>query len=393
MHLGGSYNPNTVQGNDAYEDGLFIETMPSISSEGYNYRENSLISPRPRSPTPFERQRRHNSCYHDDDLTPDLHPSYTNHSYSSLSFFRDGGVGVGRNFQQNPLNDDYWMRTQSVSSNMNSLGSGFSNPYSRASYSSLRSSTLSHSRPQLGELGPSDYDTYRGDMYSGQIAPHRVSSMERIPDYYRGYHNHHDSFRDRESDIPMSRARSMMYLGEDNGMDSYYSMKTVSRENSYQNFGGLDSATLLETESRGVMIPNKRVSPSVLLESENTTPITDSPVEKASPAPVEKPVSKAASVKQEESKSPSPQSKPEQRSLSPEKPQAEWRQRNSPSPTPGKPRSPRPADEDKKHNKYKFPCRDFENGVCSRGAACKFYHDPSKGRGFIDWITNSCHIS
>lgn len=28
----------------------------------------------------------------------------------------------------------------------------------------------------------------------------------------------------------------------------------------------------------------------------------------------------------------------------------------------------------------KSPCRDFENGVCSRGANCKFYHDPAKGK-------------
>ena len=28
----------------------------------------------------------------------------------------------------------------------------------------------------------------------------------------------------------------------------------------------------------------------------------------------------------------------------------------------------------------KSPCRDFENGVCSRGDACKYYHDPAKGK-------------
>lgn len=44
--------------------------------------------------------------------------------------------------------------------------------------------------------------------------------------------------------------------------------------------------------------------------------------------------------------------------------------------------SPHPDEETEKrtHGKYRFPCRDFEKGVCSRGAACKFYHDPAKGR-------------
>ena len=28
--------------------------------------------------------------------------------------------------------------------------------------------------------------------------------------------------------------------------------------------------------------------------------------------------------------------------------------------------------------KYRYPCRDYEVGICSRGDRCKFYHDPSK---------------
>ena len=60
----------------------------------------------------------------------------------------------------------------------------------------------------------------------------------------------------------------------------------------------------------------------------------------------------------------------------------EWRRSSSPLPH-GSKTSPRPGqeeDHEKKHGKYRFPCRDFEKGVCSRGAACKFYHDPAKGR-------------
>lgn len=386
MNMPNHYGHSSMPGNDAYEDGLFIEAMPTTLPDVYSsygigetYGE-SLVSPHPHSPAPFDRPPRQNSYYREDEFTPDLHRSSNNYSYSSLSYLRDGGVGIGRNFSQNHLNEDYWPRTHSVSSNMNSMGFS-SYPYNRASYLGLRSSH-SHSRQQISEMGP-DYDMN----YPAHIAPHRVSSMERIPDY-RGLSG---GFRERDSDIPMSRARSMIYFGEDDGMDPYYPMKTVSRENSYQNFGGLEPVNLLEsTEPRGVMLPTKRVSPSVLLETENTTPITDSPVENTSPRTVEEQPAK------QEAASASPLSNPAKgpvKSTSPPPAKSEWRSHNSPSPTPGKSRSPRPLDEDKKHNKYKFPCRDFENGVCSRGAACKFYHDPSKGTLSIGLFMYSCHFS
>lgn len=41
--------------------------------------------------------------------------------------------------------------------------------------------------------------------------------------------------------------------------------------------------------------------------------------------------------------------------------------------------APKPDDMNNENTK-KSPCRDFENGVCSRGNACKYYHDPSKGK-------------
>ena len=37
-------------------------------------------------------------------------------------------------------------------------------------------------------------------------------------------------------------------------------------------------------------------------------------------------------------------------------------------------------DSETKEDTKKSPCRDFENGVCSRGDACKYYHDPAKGK-------------
>lgn len=411
-----SPHPVSNQPGEYYEDGLFIETMPPITSgmydnsydngNGDNYGE-SLLSPRTRSPAPFDRgQRRHNSYYREDDLTPELHSSFGNKSYSSLSIFRDGGVGVGRSYQQAPLNDDNWIRTQSVSGNMNSLGNtGFSaNPYSRASYNSLRSSSLSHSHQQISEMGlsTSEYGdmNYHGDLYSSRLGPNRVSSMERIPDYYnnnRGYGTSLlDTYRDRDSDLPMSRARSMMYLGDESNLDSFYpsSFNPVSRGSSYQNISGLGPDPL------GDSLPTKRVSPSVLsTEEKPTTPIVtgtpvNSPVTPAS-SPEKAPEPELVIEKEPRPVTPPETKHPTKRSSTPVRQKSpppentkssgvEWRQRRSQSPVPRETsKSPRPLDDDKKHNKYKFPCRDFENGVCLRGAACKFYHDPNKGTVFV----------
>ena len=33
--------------------------------------------------------------------------------------------------------------------------------------------------------------------------------------------------------------------------------------------------------------------------------------------------------------------------------------------------------------KYRFPCRDYEKGMCLRGSLCRFYHDPSKGNYIV----------
>ena len=74
---------------------------------------------------------------------------------------------------------------------------------------------------------PKDVDGY-GYSLNERVAAHRVNSMERIPTDMagsRGYGSralpYNRSFMDslgfveRDSDMPMSRARSMMYLGED----------------------------------------------------------------------------------------------------------------------------------------------------------------------------------
>lgn len=513
------------QTGEFYDDGLFIESMPSISNGIYprSYRNgDSLLSPRTRSPAPYDRSsHRHNSYYHDDDFTPDLHPSYGNQSYSSLSIFRDGGVGVGRSYQQNPLMDDHWIRTQSVSSNMNSLGNTTNsntysnNPYSRASYNSLRSSSLSHPHQTMNESGlmMNDYNDpgYRGDIYSNHVTPHRVASMERIPNYdnryysSRGYPSSLFDTHDRDIDMPMSRARSMMYLGDESNLDSFY--KSTSRENSYQNFRNMDNSTLYPLNDLSTMhLPTKQVSPSVLtptsLPQSSPAPIItgnsslpdksrqlqidtmnisssskvpekasySSPQQKAlQPVPLQKTPSTNSSTSNTSANAFTPvahekktlETKPAPRptmkrvnnrnktspppvgnadkasnvdkasntsttstignadktsttgntgntgnigkgntgnadkgntgntgkgnttSTNPTN-GMEWRQRSSQSPVPIKSRensrSPKPLDDEKKHNKYKFPCRDFENGVCLRGANCKFYHDPSKGK-------------
>ena len=109
--------------------------------------------------------------------------------YSSASVFRDGGIGVGRSFQHplgNRGDDGGWNRSSS---------------FSRI---------------------PKDVDGY-GYSLNERVAAHRVNSMERIPTDVagsRGYGSralpYNRSFMDslgfveRDSDMPMSRARSMM---------------------------------------------------------------------------------------------------------------------------------------------------------------------------------------
>ena len=45
-----------------------------------------------------------------------------------------------------------------------------------------------------------------------------------------------------------------------------------------------------------------------------------------------------------------------------------------------KPKQANKHDNETTEDTKKSPCRDFENGVCSRGDACKYYHDPAKGK-------------
>ena len=271
--------------------------------------------------------------------------------YSSASVFRDGGIGVGRSFQHplgNRGDDGSWNRAYSFSRNLDELGGSYP----------MRSSSFSRI--------PKDVDGY-GYSLNERVSAHRVNSMERIPTDVagsRGYGSralpYNRSFMDslgfaeRDSDMPMSRARSMMYLGEDDFEGS------LPQRSSKADLALLaQSAINPNTDMMSGMAPIKETT------STSTPPSSKEPLAKdGSPKP--------PTPEWRRSRSPLPlrgSRSPPHTSLSPP--------RSSLSPPRG---SREEEDREKRHGKYRFPCRDFEKGVCSRGAACKFYHDPAKGR-------------
>lgn len=222
---GGVTGYSTGFQDEVDDDGLFIETMPAIANDRYVKRKygspmgsmgsvgslggslgdslgDSILSPH-RSPHPLDPPPRRSPLYDDDHFPAQPYPS--------ISVFRDGGVGVGRSYRHSPLaahEDPKWNRAYSLSRNLDELGGQYP----------MRSSSFSRSPKEYG-----DGYGYMGD----RLPPHRVSSMERMPTELggpRGYgsrvlpHNHSflDSvgFSDRD-DLPLARARSMLYLGED----------------------------------------------------------------------------------------------------------------------------------------------------------------------------------
>ena len=345
------------------DDGLFIESMPEIandnfvskrygqSSLGEPLREPPLAGPRA-SPRPYDMPPvRHGSFIRDDEpFPPDMHRGRSTQSYGSLSVFRDGGVSVGsRNYLRSamtPMEEDGWTRSQSLSRNMDSLGYQRVFP-SRSSFSTLRSNSLSRSGVEL-PLG--DYE------YPARLTS-RVASMERLPndpgsrEYFsaRGMpqnRSYVDSLGvlEREDALPMSRARSMMYLSGEDELDYGFLPAETPRRKPFGSVSDLAAAS----RSHGVEAKKDEAALG----------------------------GKYGKFAKEE--------KPAE-----ESPVPEWRQRMSNSPRPPrdgerreKGHSPRPEEdvEKKSHGKFRFPCRDFEKGVCTRGAACKFYHDPAKGR-------------
>lgn len=249
-------SPHPIGGilpDEVEDDGLFIESMPGIANENFVNRMygktavgdtlcDPLTSSRNHSPRPFDIQPRRRSYVHEDRITPEIRRSLPSQSYNSLSVFRDGGIGIGgRNYSRtntsNPLGEeDGWTRSHSLSRNMDTLG--YTRPqYSRASYSGLRSGSLTRSPPGM-DVALNDYNDGYNMNYSGRLSPHRVASMERLSndlisshDLYTGRgmpqnHSYVDSLvMLDDSEMPMSRAKSMMYLGDgDFEFNSYPSL-------------------------------------------------------------------------------------------------------------------------------------------------------------------------
>lgn len=397
-------SPHTAGGilpDDVEDDGLFIESMPGIANENFVNRiygktavgetlRDPLSSSRNHSPRPFDIQPRRSSYVHEDRLTPDMHHGIPSQSYNSLSVFRDGGIGIGgRSYSRantsNTLGEEEgWTRSHSLSRNMDTLGYTRPQYSSRGSYSSLRSGSLTRAPPGL-DMGINEYnDSYNvRDMgYSGRLSPHRVASMERLPndivnsrDLYSGRGMPQNrSYIDSlgvldDSEMPMSRAKSMMYLGDgDFEYPSYPSLTGDELHKSRQGSVSEISSTL------------RRSIPSETTKQEKEGQATSLPsAEKESEHRQSSPVPE---WRQHTSLSPSSHevSHTPERSLastSPRPPHETSRSSERRAST-----SPHPDEDTEKrtHGKYRFPCRDFEKGVCSRGAACKFYHDPAKGR-------------
>ena len=370
------------------DDGLFIETMPAIANDRYVKRKygspmgsmgsvgslggslgdslgDSILSPH-RSPHPLDPPPRRSPLYDDDHFPAQPYPS--------ISVFRDGGVGVGRSYRHSPLaahEDPKWNRAYSLSRNLDELGGKYP----------MRSSSFSRSPKEYG-----DGYGYMGD----RLPPHRVSSMERMPTELggpRGYgsrvlpHNHSflDSvgFSDRD-DLPLARARSMLYLGEDD--DAELSLPLPHR-NSKADLALLAQSALGPADDMTALLAEE--GPSASNGSLNGAPTSAmGGVSGVSGVGGVSGVNGMGGVSGVNGMGGVSGMGGAARAKEGKGSGLEWRRSSSPLPH-GSKTSPRPGqeeDHEKKHGKYRFPCRDFEKGVCSRGAACKFYHDPAKGR-------------
>jgi hypothetical protein len=353
--------------------------------------DSAVYSPRTRSPRPYDPvPHRHPSAFRDEDYnTPDLNHGVGSQAYGSFSNFREGPSGLNHSYHPNNISEnDEWNRTRSLSRNMDALEGPYNYPhYSRNSYTNL-----AHS-PQSGMndmgYGYNDYDMvgYHDMPYGGRVPPHRVASMEVMSADYgnnRGFMSrslpHNRSFMDslgmleRDSDLPLSRAKSMMYLGEED-YDNY-AMSRPTRADAFpphsksiQDMSILTQATSLmnrntpfvstQTPTQNVLTPTESKE-EVLTPTEPAKPVEEAPV------PAESPISPVPVEDEKKAGN-------ERREVSPAVRGERMHRSKSP-------REGHDDDEKRSHSgKFRFPCRDFEKGVCSRGAACKFYHDPAKG--------------
>ena len=455
------YNPRLSE--EAGDDGLFIESMPAIANDNYvnrMYGGPSLDVDDSFSPRPFDLSQQYPFYPEGDPINPDLRRNVG----GSMGFFRDGGVGIGaRSYHRSLINEpDGWARSRSLSRNMDSMGGYGLGQVSHASYNSLRPSSIQHaSQNTLNDMGLGmEYGSLHDLSFSGKVTPHHVASFEHIPTDYgtnHGYLGRRDmptnrSYMDslgllEESELPMARAKSMMYLGEEDDIDYGSSMpydgyylasqsrlqeSTLSQENlpplqknradpPSKPESKAESKVESKGESKSESKTESKTEPKESRKetvSEMKTPKLDpnsKPADALTPSPAEsatEPKTDPSYEKREQkdskqsrgstspnpewhyrtSRSPQPfseQSKSPRPQLYQERSKSPFSERSK-SPKPSQsyhersksPRSPSEGDRARVmvHGKYRFACRDFEKGVCSRGAACKFYHDPAKGR-------------
>lgn len=231
--------PNLGLSEDVMDNSLFIGSIPPGGGSGSfsrGYNAPSLDNEDAYSPRPFDipPQRPH---YRDLDPVPhDLRYDYG----GQMSYFPDGGVGIGSRSYRNSLmsEPEGWTRSHSLSRNMNFVDTYDMDPARPYGYSALRPQAPTHSSQlSLNEMGlRRDYESMPDFTYSGKLSPHHLPTRDHYADEYEGggggggYLGRPGMVENRsymgslglldtEKDMPMPRARSMMYLGTQDDVD------------------------------------------------------------------------------------------------------------------------------------------------------------------------------
>ena len=220
--------PNLGLSEDVIDNSLFIGSIPpggggGSFSRGYN--TPSLDNEDAYSPRPFDLppQRSHYR---------DLDPMSRNMRYDyggQMSYFPDGGVGIGsRSYNRSLLSEpEGWTRSHSLSRGMNFVDTYDVDPVRPYGYNALRPQVPGHSSQlSLQEMGLGrEYESMPDFAYSGKLSPHALPARDPYGEEYdygalerprmvenRSYMGSLGML-DTEREMPMPRARSMMYLG------------------------------------------------------------------------------------------------------------------------------------------------------------------------------------
>ena len=171
------------------DNSLFIGSIPPGGGSGSfsrGYNAPSLDNEDAYSPRPFDipPQRPH---YRDLDPVPhDLRYDYG----GQMSYFPDGGVGIGtRNYRNSLMSEpEGWTRSHSLSRNMNFVDTYDMDPARPYGYSALRPQAPTHSSQlSLNEMGlRRDYESMPDFTYSGKLSPHNLPTRDHYADEYEG---------------------------------------------------------------------------------------------------------------------------------------------------------------------------------------------------------------